>query len=83
VYVAKIPKHNRGVKEGAKEGCKRSSGGSDVQAFPAYTGNKGAWNYKNILIFNKHLQFTNSINIKEASDSNTFHIFLSTFFQNL
>jgi len=59
VYVAKIPKHNRGVKEGAKEGCKRCRGGSDVPAFPAYTGNNGAGNYKNILILNTHQQFTN------------------------
>jgi len=59
VYVAKIPKHNRGVKEGAKEGCKRSSGGSDVPAFPAYTGKNGAGNYENILTLNTHQELTN------------------------
>jgi len=47
------------VKEGAKEGCKRSSGGSDVPAFPAYTGKNGAGNYENILTLNTHQELTN------------------------
>jgi len=57
------------VKEGVRDECKRSSGGSDVPAFPAYTGNNGACNYKNILIFNKNQEFTNLINIIGPSDT--------------